>query len=104
MALLFVLFFTFVVLFLSIRDMVEDGWRKDLVYFRFDINFFRSIPLCINAYACHVNLFPIYSEMKEKTFSNMHKAMKMAFGFSAAIYILSGLFGYLNVRKNSHLF
>ena len=93
MAFVAILFFMCVVFGKSVESMSKVG-VSSISYFTINTSIFRAIPLAIGAYSCHISVFPIVSEMKDKT--KAVKVVSFAFIFAFIVFFIVGLFGYLN--------
>lgn len=62
---------------------------------RVDGSIFSSITITFFAYTCHVNVFPIYSELKNRQPRRMFKVTNRSVALEVVLYIFVALFGYL---------
>lgn len=76
-------------------NITENGLTAGYVYFKIDLTIFQSIPLAIGAYSCHVSIFPIIEEMKERSLANSKKVLSWAYIVSFLVFFLVALFGYI---------
>jgi amino acid permease len=65
-----------------------------------------SIPLMIFAFSCNVQVSPVLAEMpwdsvENKTMRDMSSCIQRAMTFCAALYIIMGVFGYVQFREDT---
>lgn len=58
-------------------------------------NIFSVIPIMTNAFICHFNVPPIYLELRYKSRRKMNQVVRFSVIFCTALYILTGVSGYL---------
>ena len=56
---------------------------------------FVAIPIMCFAFLCHMNAFPIYEELADRSFRNMAGVIPRAVCFCFTVYAVAGVFGYL---------
>lgn len=80
---------------------LPDG-AGELEYFRWDLELFSAISVITFAYTCHVNLFPVFSELKLSMSTDRKQTMLVglwAVVVSGVMYCVTGVFGYLQFRQ-----
>ncbi|CAG8575779.1 2755_t:CDS:2 [Paraglomus occultum] len=64
-------------------------------YVRFSSKFFTYLPIFVFAFTCHQNVFTIYNEVGDNSQANINKIVFGTIGFSASVYEIIGILGYL---------
>jgi len=73
----------------------DDNGRPDGVKsIRIDSNILLALPIMMFAYTCQVNVFAIYSELRPRRPSTMHRAVLITVLCETSLYFLIGLGGY----------
>lgn len=71
----------------------NDGGAVTL--FAIGANFLAHASTAVFAFVCHFNVFPIYSELKQRDEKTMTRVSLLSIVICAAAYIVVGTFGYL---------
>lgn len=61
----------------------------------FSLRVFGSIPVITFAFAMHLQMFPLWVELRQPTSLRMHLAVGVAFMICTVVYLIVGIFGYL---------
>jgi len=79
---------------------------KNITLIRMDMNFFTSATICIFAFTAHVNLFPIYKELRavanQATTKRMQKVAIRSALVETGLYLLIGVAGYLSYPTSTN--
>lgn len=67
-----------------------------IVYFNWDLALFVSFPIMAIAYAFHMNIAPVQMELQNPTPGRVQFACTSAVAVGTVLYIMMGVFGYLN--------
>eukprot|EP00033_Pygsuia_biforma_P000196 GCRY01000246.1.p1 GENE.GCRY01000246.1~~GCRY01000246.1.p1 ORF type:complete len:458 (-),score=75.55 GCRY01000246.1:254-1627(-) len=93
MAVVFIGFFAFCLTYDSIEHAKDE--KENLKSFKASTDFFLALPISVMAYQCHVLLFPIYNQVKDKNLPKMKKVINSSFLMTGIGYSLIGFMGYL---------
>jgi len=98
MAIVSVTFTVFVVVFRSAQHFpLSETTKSQINYFNFDFGVFDALPLISFAFGCHMQLIPIYGELKDKHIpSRANMVIFCTNTVCIVLYSLTGIFGYLN--------
>ena len=101
LAFLFCVFLTGSVVARTIPFIGDGPRHKDacepvlLVNTKSPMEIFRAIPLFSFAFICHLNVLPVYDELRKRSPSKMQRVFGSAIAFAAVLYGLVGTFGYM---------
>eukprot|EP00040_Diaphanoeca_grandis_P039741 m.259988 g.259988 ORF g.259988 m.259988 type:complete len:495 (+) comp39014_c0_seq1:71-1555(+) len=76
-------------------DVISRRGGQDVSYFHIEADLFSVIPIVSFAFVCHMNVFPIYRQLKRRSVSRMVGVSRRSMGAAATLYFISGVFGYL---------
>lgn len=121
-ALAFILSFTLAVVGVGAYALHDSSWRMDrylehhkngtigvcpnrvkecaavptnhIAAFPTSLNILNALPIICFAFLCHMNAFPIRNELKDPTLERMGRVSLASMLTCAAIYFMSGAFGY----------
>ncbi|KAJ3253037.1 hypothetical protein HDU77_004773 [Chytriomyces hyalinus] len=68
---------------------------SDIVWFKIDSEFFRTLPIFVFAFTCHQNIFSVHNELIDNSVSNVGKVIQLSIGTALVVYQLIGITGYL---------
>jgi len=95
LTLTFIAAFGVVVIYLSGSFLAFNPMPSTVVPFNWSPSIFQAICVGCFAYACHLNVVPIFVELKRPNALNGYRFIDWAMAISSIIYISIGLFGYL---------
>lgn len=84
-----------VFVFCNGADVVGSRGGHSTKAFDFDAEFFTVVPAISFAFVCHMNVFPIYKELKGRSPRTMARVSSISMTTAVAIYFVAGTFGYL---------
>lgn len=70
-----------------------SGPGSSVVFFRGSPAFVNALPLISFSFLCHMNVFPIYGELKNKTVARMRKVTHGSMLTCFTVYFIAGCFG-----------
>jgi len=56
---------------------------------------FRALPLFCFSFVCHLNVLPVYDQLRKRSPSRMRVVFRNAIFFALSLYSIAGVFGYL---------
>lgn len=77
-----------------------DDFTVELIGFDWS-TFPKSATLVIFAFTCHVNIFPVFSELYNPSYRRMSKALSRAIAACVSVYSLVSIFGYLTFLQST---
>ncbi|KAJ3191101.1 hypothetical protein HK101_008080, partial [Irineochytrium annulatum] len=99
LALMAVVYLVFIVVGYFIfptESMLPRPKLEDLVYFRIDGGFFKTLPIFVFAFTCHQNIFAVHNELVNNTIPRVTGVVKYSIGTAFGVYQLIGILGYLS--------
>jgi len=98
-ALVAVFYIMVAIIYRSGESILEHGWKCNdhgcMSYANFDLDFFRAVPIICFAFTCQMNVFSIFSELKNPTRGRMLGTGVGSLAVSGFVYLLIAVFGYL---------
>ncbi len=64
--------------------------------------YIQAIPIIMIAFTCQINVIPIYNELERASARRFGKVTFRSVAISFSVYIIMGIFGYLNFRGNTN--
>eukprot|EP00033_Pygsuia_biforma_P003086 GCRY01003393.1.p1 GENE.GCRY01003393.1~~GCRY01003393.1.p1 ORF type:complete len:623 (-),score=148.18 GCRY01003393.1:29-1897(-) len=95
MSMTFILFTVITVITDSADFSLSNGFAETPSMVNINWKLFRAIPISVFAYQCHIILFPVQKEMKDRSQRGVNKVINSSFTFCFLMYLLMGVFGYL---------
>lgn len=74
---------------------------KEVKYFKFDINMWKTFPVMMFSYTSQVNVFEIEEELEETSEKKMRKVTVKSLFVCLTAYLLCGCFGYIGFLENT---
>jgi amino acid permease len=96
-----VLYILFVVVWQTPQYFSENDSLSNIVYFKWNLNFFTSFAVAAFSYTCHSNLFPVRAELARPTLPRLQKVVGRAVGANVFLYITMAICGYLSLTENT---
>lgn len=81
----------------SIQNL-SDNLNKEETIIKlhdFSLKVFGSIPVISFAFSMHLQMFPLWNELKKPTSKRIHIVVASAMSICAIVYLVIGIFGYL---------
>jgi len=110
LAIISVTFTVFVVIFRSSQHLpLTEEVRSQIKYFNINLGVFDALPLISFAFGCHMQLIPIFAELKDNHIPSRPNSVILCTNLVCiGLYSLTGIFGYLqfptsnigNILKN----
>jgi amino acid permease len=101
MAIVSVTFTVFVIMFRSARELPLSEEQKDQIsYFNYGMGIFDALPLISFAFGCHMQMIPIYGELKDNHEPRRINAVILSTSSICVIlYSITAVFGYIQFPK-----
>jgi len=98
LAIVSVAFTVFVVIFRSSQHLpLSPEAKSEIKYFNFELELFDALPLISFAFGCHMQLIPIFGELKDNHLPYRGNWVIVCTNLVCIVlYSLTGTFGYLN--------
>ncbi|CCW71968.1 unnamed protein product [Phytomonas sp. Hart1] len=98
---LVIVYFVGVIVFHSVTHGLKNpDIRKEIVLVRTGNAALEGLGIFMFMFLCQINAFEVFHEMKTKTVSNFTLYSTISVIFCALLYVISGLFGYMDFGKN----
>ena len=82
-----------------IKHKVE--WEKIDIYYNWGLHMFVSPPICVFSLGCHLQVIPIYAELKQSSKHLMDLVSFSVEAFCVILYTAAGVFGYLAFNQDT---
>ncbi|CBH13911.1 amino acid transporter, putative [Trypanosoma brucei gambiense DAL972] len=92
---MFIVYFSCVVIGHSINKIINEGVADDIVYMRTGNSALDGLSLFLFSFICQPNAFEIFREMKHRSPQRFTIYGTVGMSMCAVLYFLVGLFGYL---------
>ncbi|CBH13912.1 amino acid transporter, putative [Trypanosoma brucei gambiense DAL972] len=92
---MFIVYFSCVVIGHSINKIINEGVADDIVYMRTGNSALDGLSLFLFSFICQSNAFEIFREMKHRSPQRFTIYGTVGMSMCAVLYFLVGLFGYL---------
>ncbi len=89
--------FYVVSIFIKARKGLANGVGPGVEWIRFDLNFFRSLPVSTFAYFVHTSALPIFREMEHPKTQQFARVSRVSFAIVAILYWSAALLAYLMI-------
>jgi len=97
-AFMFAIFLTVAIIFRSLENDKSCDVRFVANYFG---DVFRSLSVFCFSFVCHLNVVPVYEQLRDQSKPAMKMISRQAIAFATGLYALIGVFGYLNFSCSS---
>ncbi|GAQ82403.1 amino acid transporter protein [Klebsormidium nitens] len=94
--------FAAVVVYLSVENMAAGKQGQYKVVASPSWHWLRALPIAAFSYHSHVNLFPIYAEVKAATLRKGSQMITSAYILCSILFILVATFGYLQFPESTY--
>mmetsp|Transcript_36915 Transcript_36915/g.60037 ORF Transcript_36915/g.60037 Transcript_36915/m.60037 type:complete len:525 (+) Transcript_36915:1947-3521(+) len=64
------------------------------------LGIFKALPVFCFSFVCHLNVLPVYDQLRSRTPTRMRNVFRNAITFALTIYSVSGSFGYLRFKDD----
>jgi amino acid permease len=100
-----IFFLAIVTTITSVQDLENNGFqnswgRAQLITLEW-YNIIQAVPIIMFAFTCQINVIPIYNELESHSARRMGKVTFRSVMISFTVYLLMGVFGYLNCKSMS---
>jgi len=102
LAIISVSFTVFVIMFRSAREFPLTEYTKEhITYFNYGMGIFDALPLISFAFGCHMQMIPIFNELKDNHEPKKGNAVILSTSaVCLTLYTITAIFGYLQFPTN----
>mmetsp|Transcript_44197 Transcript_44197/g.32182 ORF Transcript_44197/g.32182 Transcript_44197/m.32182 type:complete len:113 (+) Transcript_44197:679-1017(+) len=104
LATIIAIFYTFMVLLVEMPAYIKQNWNSEgykIVYACFDLNLFTGISITFLAFACNVQVLPLYSVLVNPNERRMKKVVNRSILVDAFFYICIAYSGYFSTLNHT---
>jgi amino acid permease len=103
MAIISVSFTVFVIMFRSVQTLpLTEAVKSEIHYFNYGMGIFDALPLISFAFGCHMQMIPIFSELKDNNIpSRTNIVIFSTGGVCLTLYSITAVFGYIKFPTSS---
>jgi amino acid permease len=97
-----IVYFIIVMVAHSATHGMKDGGFRDVAVFGNGGSTLVGVGLIMFTFCCQPNVLEVYSELRVRTVKHMTKIGSIAMGISTTLYLIAGLFGYVDFGPRVH--